>query len=51
MKGTYLYYVLDNKNLVNYYDKEIRQTLIKTTKSAEIILNTYEVEHINYNKK
>lgn len=51
MKETYLYYVLDNKNLVNYYDKEIRQTLIKTTKSAEIILNTYEVEHINYNKK
>lgn len=51
MKETYLYYILDNKNLVNYYDKEIRQSLIKTTKSAEIILNTYEVEHINYNKK
>lgn len=50
-KEKYLYYILDNKNLVNYYDKEIKQSLVETTKSAEIILNTYEVEHVNYNKK
>lgn len=51
-KKYYLDCILTNENLVYYYDEEIRNALLMTDDSAELLLNNYEVEHIGHiNKK
>ena len=50
-KKYYLNYVLTNKNLVYYYDEDIKNILLKTDNSAEFLLDNYEMDHIGHIKK
>lgn len=50
-KKIYLNYVLTNKNLVYYYDEDIKNILLKTDNSAEFLLDNYEIDHIGHIKK
>lgn len=50
-KKYYLNYVLTNKNLVYYYDEDIKNILLKTDNSAEFLLDNYEIDHIGHIKK
>lgn len=49
-KSSYLYMTLHNKNLVGNYDMTIKECLLKDNKSAELLLDEYEVEHIGNHK-
>lgn len=40
-----IHVILQNKNLVDYYQSEIKEFLLGYSKSAEILLSIYEVKH------
>lgn len=42
-----MHYILRNKKLVNYYGNIIRICLLNNSKYAELILDKYEIEHLN----
>lgn len=44
-KNAYLFQILKNKKLVEYYGEIISENLLEDEKNAELILNTYEIEH------
>ena len=50
-KKYYLNYILTNKNLVYYYDEDIKNILLKTDNSVEFLLDNYEIDHIGHIKK
>lgn len=42
-----MHYILRNKKLVNYYGNIIRTCLLNNSKYAELLLDKYEIEHLN----
>ena len=42
-----MHYILRNKKLVNYYGNIIRISLLNNSKYAELLLDKYEIEHLN----
>ena len=43
--------ILSHKNLVNYFEKELRKYLIEYDKTAELLLSEFEEEHTRKNTK
>lgn len=42
-----MHYILRNKKLINHYGNIIRTCLLNNSKYAELILDKYEIEHLN----
>lgn len=47
----YLHIVLYNKELVFYFEKILKESLLNDIKSAETLLDEYEIEHLGNHKK